>query len=186
MQTSSKPQLKQGVTLLPLCVAHAANMYRWMCDPDVSLNVGLRSDPSLEKSVAWIERALQDPSIRPFAVSVNEHHVGNVVLDRIDDYLGTARLSIYIGDDMRGAGIGFAAAYQCLRKGFQEMGLHKIWLTVHSRNFAAINTYTRLGFCLEGILRDEFFIGEQRLSVLYMGMLKDDFERLTLIVEVED
>jgi diamine N-acetyltransferase len=65
------------------------------------------------------------------------------------------------------------------------MGLHKVWLTVHSRNAPAIGAYVRLGFMLEGILRDEFWLAGQRLPALYMGLLREDFEQLVVQAESE-
>jgi RimJ/RimL family protein N-acetyltransferase len=102
-----------------------------------------------------------------------------VVLDRIDLYLETARLSIYLGDSSsRQCGVGFTAAYLALLEGFDRMNLHKIWLTVHGKNYPAINTYTRLGFKLEGILRDEFWLNNQRLHALCFGLLRREFYEL--------
>lgn len=172
-------KLRQDVKIAPLTLEHASNMYQWMRDPTVSRNIGLRSEPSLEKTITWITNALQDPLIRPFAVLLNGQHVGNVILDRVDTYLASARLSAYIGEpSARRSGVGLTAIYLTLLEGFENMGSHKIWLTVHSRNFAAIDTYARLGFVLEGILRDEFWLDGERVAVLYMSLLYDNFKRL--------
>ena len=43
--------LRADVSLVPIEPAHAENMYRWMCDPEVSDNIGLRSAPSIEKTM---------------------------------------------------------------------------------------------------------------------------------------
>jgi RimJ/RimL family protein N-acetyltransferase len=179
MSVAHALRLRPDVHLVPLTLAHAPNMHRWMGDPVVRRNIGLRREPSLDATMAWIAAAQQDHSLHPFAVMMAERHVGNVVLDRIDDYLATGRLSVYIGDAaVRGAGIGLTGIYRLLAVGFEGLGLHKIWLTVHVGNARAIATYTRLGFALEGILRDEFILDGQRLPVLYMGLLRDDFRRL--------
>lgn len=171
--------LRKDVRLAPLSLEHAANMYRWMCNPEISKNVGLRSAPSLEKTIDWINSALRDPLTQPYAVLLNDQHVGNVILDQIDHYLDSARLSVYIGESTaRQSGVGRTAIYLTLVEGFKKMNLHKIWLTVHDQNFLAINTYTRLGFVLEGILRDEFWLDGERIPVLYLGLVRHDFERI--------
>ncbi len=174
-------RLRRDVRLASLGFEHASNMYRWMCDTEVSQNLGLRTQPSLEKTRAWIEHALQDVSVCPFAVLLGDEHVGNVILDRLDDYLASARLSIYIGEpSRRQSGVGTTALYHALSEGFERRRLHKIWLTAHARNYQAIATYSRLGFVLEGLLRDEFWLEGQRLPVVYMGLLRDEFERLVV------
>ncbi len=167
--------MRGDISLAPLVGGHAAAMSRWMDDPEVRNNVGLRREPSLERTVAWISAAQLDPSIRPFAILCDGAHVGNVILDRIDDHLRTARLSIYIGDaHARGAGIGRAAAWLALREAFDSLGMHKVWLTVHPRNTAALKTYAALGFKTEGVLRGEFILDGERLDALYLGVLRQE------------
>ena len=179
-------RLRSDVRLTPLALAHASDMYRWVCDPVVSRNIGLRSSPSLEKTKAWIREALRGTSTRPFAILLDGQHVGNVVLDRIDDHICSARLSVYIGEAFaRGAGVGLTAVYLALSEGFERMALHKIWLTVHVENLSAIRSYTKLGFVLEGILRDDFWLDAQRVAVLYMSILDHEYQRRA-VVKVQD
>jgi RimJ/RimL family protein N-acetyltransferase len=174
-----KIDLRPDVTIAPITLDHAANMYRWMCDPSVSRNVGLRTEPSMEKTLGWIRHALQDPTIRPYAILLDDQHVGNVVLDRIDTWVACARLSIYVGHTAhRGAAIGRTAIYRATQVGFQTLGLHKVWATIHVRNWASISAFNGAGFSIEGVLRDEFALDGQRVSLLYMGILDDEFKRL--------
>src|SRR5271166_6774416 len=104
-------------------------MFAWMQDPAVRDGIGLGTQPSLEKTHAWIRGALADPTIKVFAITWRGDHVGNVVLDRRDSRLHTARLSIYIGPPVaRGRGLGRAAVVAAARFAFHEWGLHKLWL----------------------------------------------------------
>ncbi|MGH7178924.1 MAG: GNAT family N-acetyltransferase [Tepidisphaeraceae bacterium] len=173
------PPLRRDITLAPLKLDHAQAMYGWMLDPQVSINIGLRSEPSPEKTRAWIENAARDPSVRAFAIAQVGKHIGNVVLDRIDAHLHTARLSIYIGEvSARGSGAGMTAVFLAAETGFGEMKLNKIWLTVHEHNAPAIAAYGRVGFIVEGVLRDEFMLDGKPIAALYMGLLRADFERI--------
>jgi len=181
-----KIKLRSDVTIAPLTLEHASNMYRWMCDPSISRNVGLRSQPTMDKTTAWISHALQDPSIQPYAVLLDGHHVGNVVLDRIDTYLGSARLAVYSGPvTQRGLGMGRTAIYRGTQAGFQSLGLHKVWAIIHVHNWASINAFSSVGFTIEGVLRDEFWLDGQRVSVLYMSMLEDEFRQLDVREDLE-
>lgn len=176
-------QIRSDVTLAPLEARHAATMYGWMLNPEVRENIGLRSEPTLEKTNAWIENAGRDASVLgAFAIQLAGAHVGNVVLDRHDAHASTARLSIYVGEKIaRGRGIGRSAVFLAAREGLVSRGLHKIWLIVHAQNAAAIKTYTSLGFVQEGVLRDEFLLDGRRLPALYMGLLKPEFEQLDAV-----
>jgi len=164
------------VTLAPLRIEHADAMYRWMCDPVVAKNVGLRSEPSLEKSRAFVERAASDSSVEARAILLGGVHVGNVVLDQIDLHAQKARLSIYVGEgSVRGRGVGKRALAEALALAFEELGLNKVWLTVHARNAGAIAAYVAAGFQVEGVHREEFVLDGARVDELYMGCLAGDF-----------
>jgi RimJ/RimL family protein N-acetyltransferase len=177
-----KLRLRADVAIGPLRLDLAANMFSWMQDQEVSANIGLSRDPSLDKTLEWIEKALRDESIWPYSIFLNTRHVGNVILDQVDRYLDCARLSVYIGaSEARGAGVGRTGIYYALRECFLERNLHKVWLTVHVRNAGAIRTYTALGFQVEGVMRDGFLLKGERLPALYMGLLRQEF----LKVEIE-
>jgi RimJ/RimL family protein N-acetyltransferase len=160
-------------------------MYEWMCNPNVSANIGLRVEPSMDKTLAWINSTVHDPLIRANAIRFQGQHVGNVVLDHVDSYISTVRLSIYIGaPEALHSGVGLTASYLAIIVAFTQMNMHKVWLTVHERNHAAINTYTKLGFILEGCLREEFLLNGERLSLFYMGLLASQFDLSDIPVSV--
>jgi len=169
--------LRKSVRVGPLLREYAPAMARWMTDPEVSENLGLRNKPSLERTSQWIEKALHDSAMRVFAISVDGQYVGNVVIDQINSYQGTGRLSVYVGESAaRGSRAGITGLYLAILQGFKEVGLRKIHLTVHPHNFRAISCYVKLGFIVEGVLREEFLFRGERMAALYMGLLPRDFE----------
>ncbi len=180
MSESKKLRLRRDVRIIPLAYEHAEKMFQWMKDPTVNANIGSRAEPSIERTRAWIENARTDRAIRPYAILLEDVHVGTVVLDRIDTYLATARLSVYIGESaVRGSGVGTTALYHVLAEAFTTEALNKVWLTVHERNVTAMRSYFQVGFALEGILREEFVFDSERIAAIYMGVLARDFARLT-------
>jgi RimJ/RimL family protein N-acetyltransferase len=171
--------LNRDIRLVAVSREHAAAMLRWVSDPLVGENIGLRSAPTLEKTLEWIDSAQKNSTVRAFAVLHSGNHIGNVVLDNIDSHLSSARFSIYIGEaQARGAGAGVTATMLALEEGFIKLGLNKIWLTVHAQNHSAIKTYLKVGFILEGVHRDEFLLRGRRIPALYMGMLVDEFKKI--------
>jgi RimJ/RimL family protein N-acetyltransferase len=170
-------ELRDDIRLGELDEWHAPKMYRWMCDPEVAGNIGLTTEPTLEKTLAWIAAQKSDPSIRAFAILAGDRHLGNVVLDRIERYHGKARFSIYVGEAAdRGSGVGTTSGYLALEHAFHDLDLAKVWLTVHSKHGRGLRTYTRLGFVQEGVLRDEFVLDGERLPLIYMGLLRAEFQ----------
>jgi RimJ/RimL family protein N-acetyltransferase len=175
-------QLNPAVRIGGIRLSHAPAMFRWMGDPVVARNIGLRQKPSLKKTRDWIRRASHDPTIRPCAVLLAGKHVGNVVLDRIDSYLATARLSVYIGEqEALGKGVARTAIYLVLKRAFGAGNLHKVWLNVHERNAPALKLYTRIGFVVEGVLRDEFRLGNRRVDALLMSVLRTEFRQIRVV-----
>jgi RimJ/RimL family protein N-acetyltransferase len=160
------------VELVPLDLEHADRMADWMQDREVVRGLGVRGDRDLRSTLAWIENAHADPTCHPFAILAGGVHVGSVVLDMVDEYLATARLSIYVGDaSRRGGGVGRRAVELAIERATAELGLHKLWLTVHVGNAAAIAVYEHCGFQAEGVLRDEFILDGERTDLCRMGLI---------------
>lgn len=176
-------RLNGDVKLGPVTLDHAAGMLRWMRDPEVAENVGLRKTATLEQTHRWIEQANADPDIAASAILFKNDHVGNVVLDRIDHYLSSARLSVYVGEpSCRGLGVATTAVYLLLQQAFRERELNKVWLTVHQFNSGALSIYKRLGFIYEGVLREEFILQSVRVDAFLMSILRDEFVRMQHMV----
>ena len=172
-------RLRGDVAIGPLLPEMADQVFRWVCDPEVARHLGLRSEPSLARTAAWLAKAASDETMRGFAIRLGGRHVGNVVLDLIDRHLATARLSAYVGEAAaRGGGVGTTAVYHCLRAAFDSLELRKVWLTVHVHNVPAIAAYSRVGFQVEGVLRDEFVLDGRPVNALRMGILRHELPRI--------
>jgi RimJ/RimL family protein N-acetyltransferase len=165
------------VELIPIGPEHAERMLQWMLDPEISENIGLRSPPTLERTQAWIKQSGGNEEICARAILHDGNHVGNVVLDRIDSHLQSARLSIYVGEaSARGRGVAAAALRLALKDGFARQRLERIWLTVHERNMRAALLYTKVGFRLEGVQRGDFLFHGERVNAILMSILRAEFQ----------
>jgi len=163
------------VSLAPLHATHAPAIVRWLRDPDVGANLGLRAAPTLARTRSFIAAARRGRGIAARAILCDGRHVGNVVLDHIDRRVGKARLHVYIGDPAaRGRHVGRRAVALAVALAFEQLDLHKVWLTVHARNTAAIRAYQAVGFVIEGTHRAEFQLAGSLVDELYMGVLRTD------------
>ena len=146
---STHTGISAAIELAPLEMKHAAAMYKWMLDPSVSDNIGLRSVPSLSRTEEWLRRATSGNAFLPLAIYWSGRHVGNVILDLIEPGGASARLSIYIGEaDARGHGVGINAIESALRRAFSDSRFELIWLTVHLANTRALRLYRKIGFLI--------------------------------------
>ncbi len=175
-------KLRRDVKLEPLNLKQAPNMYRWISDPIIANGIGLRSEPSLEKTRKWITNTLKDPTMLAFGIFSNKEHIGTIHFDRYDEYLEIARLAIvYLGEPRaRGNGLGFTSYYLAISAAFKHFSLNKIWTTVHELNWPALTLNSKMGMRLEGILRDEFKLQEKYINLLYLGLLRQDFEKISV------
>ena len=81
-----------------------------------------------------------------------------------------AELRKLIGDpDYRGMGLAEEATRLWLAYGIRELGLEKIYVSTLQTHISNINLNERIGFQVEGLLRDEVLIDGQRHDVLRMG-----------------
>lgn len=69
----------------------------------------------------------------------------------------SAELSIMMGPDHQGRGLGSDAVRVALRYAFEELGLHRVSLRVWAFNDRALAVYRRAGFTEEGRLREVAF-----------------------------
>jgi RimJ/RimL family protein N-acetyltransferase len=168
--------LRPDVEISALGLEAAPRMLAWMQDPEVAGNIGLSREPSLAGTLAWLEKAQSGESVLAFGILLQGQHVGNVVFDQLERHVGLARLSVYLGEPQaRGKGVGLAGICLALRDLFGRPGWHKVWLTVHVENLAAIRTYEQIGFQREGLLREAFLVDGRRTDMYYMGLLKREF-----------
>lgn len=104
--------------------------------------------------------------------------IGHCSLNYVSWTNRTAEFGIYIGPkNMRGHGYGSDALLTLLRYGFNELGLNRIFCEVFSMN-AAIETYRKIGFKDEGVLREHHFTDGKFIDSFMLGMLKREWNEL--------
>jgi diamine N-acetyltransferase len=75
----------------------------------------------------------------------------------------------------KGEGYGRAAVRVLKKIAFDELGAHRFWLDVKSRNARAQGLYASEGFVVEGTLRDAVLTSDGRESLVVMSMLHKEF-----------
>jgi RimJ/RimL family protein N-acetyltransferase len=82
---------------------------------------------------------------------------------------------VAVAPERRGQGLGAALMRATIRRGFDELGLHRLQLNVYTFNAAAIATYRSVGFVVEGVARDSTLGSQGRWDGLAMSLLKSDY-----------
>ena len=141
----------------------------WLNSDDLRASFGLRRVVTLDGHRQWLHAA--DDVLLLAIMDGKGVHVGNTLL-KMNRMHRSGYFQIYIGvPEARGHGIGRAALAGMLARGFDEHGLHRIWLHTFPENVRAEALYRSIGFVHEGVERDAIcadghYVSQNRWSLL--------------------
>ena len=154
----------------------------WFDDPRATRLAGFRPIWPMNRASAqerleeWVKAS---PGTINFAVRTiaDDRLVGGIGLMDISGPDGHAQLglSVYKQDDW-GHGYGREMIVLALRYAFNELNLYRVWLTTPGFNERAMKLYEKLGFRHEGRGREHILLDGTLWDVVYMVMLRDEFE----------
>jgi len=126
-----------------------------------------------ESVAAWAERRAYDFTIR--TIDDPARHIGNVSLWSTSAQNGIGEVGYWIRSDETGKGYGAEATTRAVQVGFEEMRLHKVQLRIAVGNVRSEHIARRLGFALEGTLRDEVKVGDEWLDHTVWSLLDHEW-----------
>jgi len=138
---------------------------------------------SIDKHKEWLEKDVVDEQksdeifylIRTLH---DERKIGLIGLDGIRWVHGDACVGIGLGErDYWGEGYGTDAMFVLQRYAFDVLNLHRLSLTVFDYNQRAIRSYEKAGFIVEGRARQYLNREGQRYDMIFMGILRDEWEK---------
>jgi RimJ/RimL family protein N-acetyltransferase len=169
---------KPTIVLAPLMKRDLPSLFAFINDRETVLfNAPYRpvSEPDHE---AWFDRFARRKDVVIFGIRLmpGDQLIGTCQLHSIHTVHRSAELQIRIGKaENRNKGHGTEATRRLLDVAFKDLNLNRIYLHVFSTNKFAIRMYEKMGFSLEGTLRQAAFINGRYIDILVMGMLKDDY-----------
>ncbi|MEE3469860.1 MAG: GNAT family protein [Butyrivibrio hungatei] len=125
-----------------------------------------------------IDNNAQDESIIEYGIRTldDDKLIGFIMLHSIEWNNRKAIMTVGIGDKAaRGCGYGSEAIEMILRFAFMELNLNRVGLDVISDNTPAIECYQKAGFTVEGRARESVIRFGEKLDLIYMGILYDDW-----------
>lgn len=153
---------------------------RWWEDSEFLRNYD--TSPAFPKTEDQLSRLISDnqSSATDFLFGIRllaeDTLIGLLELSGVQWTHATAYIGIGIGDqDYRGRGFGQDAMLLGLQFAFQELNLHRVWLTVIGYNARAIALYERLGFVREGAYREHVQRDGSRYDMVVYGLLRREW-----------
>ena len=171
------------VSIRPITEADTAKIVRWRNAPSVMEHFIYRTPLTEEGHLNWFHNRVQTGEVAQFMIIDEEasEEVGSVYLRDIDYDNKKCEYGIFIGEDScRGKGIGTAAAKLALDYAFETLGLNRVYLRVFAENIRAQKSYEHAGFVTEGTFRDDVIIDSKAYDMVFMGILKEDWEKRRL------
>ncbi len=156
---------------------------RWSSNSEFSrlLNRGPAQIWSTKKITQWIEQDIERDDGQEFFFEVralkNDCLIGFIGMFGIRWPHGDAMVAIGIGEpEYWGGGYGTEAMRLVLRYAFQELNLYRVTLGVFAYNTRAIRCYEKAGFKHEGREHGTIYRDGERSDVLFMGVLREEWE----------
>lgn len=148
-------------------------MLEWMHDEETKKI--FQNDFSLideDKAKKFVLSSFDDVN-QHFAIVDDEYdeYLGTISLKNIDKKNSNAEYAISTRKKSRGTGANMQATKLIIKYGFNELGLHKIYLNVLSSNERAISFYKKCGFEYEGTFKEYLFIDNKYQDLQWYGLI---------------
>lgn len=128
-----------------------------------------------ESAGAWHEGRAFD-----FAIRTDQdpgRHLGNVSVWFVSRTNMIGEVGYWVRTDQTRRGVCTEVVARVLRFGFEDLGLHRIVVRIAVGNRASERVAEKLGFTLEGTLRDEVKVGAEWLDHSIWGLLDHEWRR---------
>jgi aminoglycoside 6'-N-acetyltransferase len=176
-----RPLTTERLTLRRLTLDDAADLAERRSDPETAEYQAWTIPYSLEKAVALIEDVNKHPWGTPgewHQLAVVENETGRTIGDATF-YLASHGHSAEIGYTLhawaRGKGYATEAAGAIIDHLVDDGGIHRLEASTHPENEKSNNVLRRLGFALEGIKREAYWVGDVVTDDAFWGLLARDW-----------
>jgi RimJ/RimL family protein N-acetyltransferase len=176
-----KPTLEgEMIHLRPVHAGDAEAMWDMVNDPEGRRTTGTTAIFTRAQIDAWCATVASQPDRIDLAITANgsDEYLGEIVLNDIDEALGSANLRLVMRPGYRGRGYGTEAIELVLGLAFDGIGLHRVELDVLTINARAYSLYETIGFRVEGRRRDAYRDGDGWCDAVVMAMLEDEYRAL--------
>jgi RimJ/RimL family protein N-acetyltransferase len=150
----------------------------WFNDSEVNRFMRRCMPMTVPEQEAFLRRTAGSVSDMAVAVveQASDQLIGATGLHDIDPRNRHAQFGITIGDKTAwGKGFGTEATRLMVRHAFASLNLNRVYLEVYEYNERARHVYEKLGFQIEGRLRQHTFRDGRYWDTFIMGVLRDEW-----------
>lgn len=165
----------------PLVEDDLVTILEWRNHPEVRRYMLKQHEIGFSEHRAWFAKVSSDSSRRLLIIEKAKQAIGFVQFSKVDEG-GIADWGFYARPGAP-KGTGRKLGTLALQHAFSCLALHKVCGQVIAGNQASIVFHQRLGFKLEGVLRDQQRIDGSYLTLHCFGMLASEWQAERAIQE---
>lgn len=172
------PEGTKAVRLEPLHTDHLAHVMGWVNDPTVmGYFASHQTEITEEAELAYMKSLISSRNDFVWSVfdELTGEYVGQCSINAIHWPASNGRVFLVVTKEQQGKGYAGAILKALLHEGFFKIALHKLWLIVREDNLSSQKKYLKVGFEVEGLLKDEYFVQGKYHNMVRMGMINPEF-----------
>lgn len=171
--------MNETVKLRKLAESDTANIVRWRNSPSVKCNLYSQEDITEEQHLNYFHNIVETGKCAQYIIVVEDENgsrdIGTTFIKNIDRHSNKGEFGIFIGEESaRGKGYAKYAISEILRIAFDELNLHRVYLSVMADNLLAIKSYKKVGFVIEGSFSDDYLRNDEYIDVIVMAIIKEN------------
>jgi len=151
----------------------------WLNDEEVTKYIDTAVFPTTKQGLKDFYKKIHESKNDIMFAIVDKRkdlHIGNIKLGNISWVHRYADLGIMIGEKKYwGKSCGEEATKLLLNYAFRKLNLNKVILGVSETHTSAMKTYERVGFKIEGRIRNLLYIDDKYCDKIIMGIAREDF-----------
>lgn len=147
----------------------------WVNNYNVRRFIGVREPMNMDQEEEFINNELENPDNILLGICVDGKLVGDIKIAEKEP--GVAELGILVDPDKHGKGYGTEASRLIIEHAFEQMRYHKVVARVVDSNEKSSRVWEKLGFELEGTLREQVFMDGEYHDFLIFGLLENEFDQ---------
>lgn len=170
----------ENIFLSPLSKKHKLEGYAsWINNQETTLFMGSGRFPLNKADIREYIKSYsssKDGMILGIFLKKTSRHIGNITLHLIDWRNRNAEIGVLIGDKKsRGKGYATEAIRLVAGHAFNKFNLRKLYTGMIKDNKGSKRAFEKVGFKVEGVLREHFYLGSKYLDCCRMGLLKNEY-----------
>lgn len=134
-----------------------------------------------EHSLEFIQQSIAQQSKQQgmvLGIIYNQELIGTVGMHNWDHYLKKAQLGYWIRKDHEGKGIVYTCLLRFIDFLFDKVKLNKVEVQFMPDNSRSAKVAEKIGFKVEGVLRDNFLLNGNYKDLVVAGLLRKEWKGL--------